>query len=187
MEDKLIFQSNRLTLRPFEATDIQEFQAYINDPELAGRRYLPQEFPNDLPLSSHQAEGVLQRWGQVDQEAHLAIVLRSDNSLIGHAEYEWDWDPHCLFITVVIAPVRQKQGYGSEALDLLLRHLFENTPAYNITGWMADWNNGARQFASKHGFKESGCSRREGLRQGAYYDEIVVDILRSEWQSRQEV
>jgi RimJ/RimL family protein N-acetyltransferase len=69
---------------------------------------------------------------------------------------------------------------------LLLHYLFENTPAHNVSGWLADWNQAARGFAQKHGFRESGRSRREGIRQGAYYDGILVNILRPEWEAGQE-
>jgi RimJ/RimL family protein N-acetyltransferase len=51
---------------------------------------------------------------------------------------------------------------------------------------MADWNQAGRAFARKHGFQESGRSRREGIRQGKYFDGILVGILRPEWIAKQE-
>lgn len=62
-------------------------------------------------------------------------------------------------------------------------YLFENTPANSISGWMADWNKAGSAFSRKLGFTESGRPRREGFREGAYFDGILVDILRSEYQS----
>jgi RimJ/RimL family protein N-acetyltransferase len=104
--------------------------------------------------------------------------------LIGHASCDWDWDPLCPSVAVVIAPSDQRQGYGSETLNLMLGYLFGHTPANNANAWMADWNRDALGFAKKHGFQESGRSRREGLWEGAFYDEIVMDLLRSEWPDR---
>jgi RimJ/RimL family protein N-acetyltransferase len=182
MPDPFTFQTQRLILRPFESEDLPALKACLNHPALTGRRYLPWGIPEDLPLSSGQVEDILQKWAGADREAHLAIVLRADETIIGHALFEWDWDPHCPFITVVVDPAYHRRGFGSETLRLLLRYLFENTPAYSVSGWMADWNQSARLFAREHGFHEGGCSRREGLRLGAYYDEILVDLLRPEWQ-----
>lgn len=179
------FQSRRLMLRPFEPEDVLALRDCLNHPDLEGRRYVPWVFPEDIPLSCKQVEEILVRWGKFEKGFHLALVLRESGELIGHASCEWEWDPHCPFVTVVIAPPRQRQGFGTEALQLLVQYLFENTPAHNVSGWMADWNQAALRFAEKFGFRESGRSRREGLRIGAYFDGVLVDLLRPEWQAIQ--
>jgi RimJ/RimL family protein N-acetyltransferase len=182
----MYFQTEKIELRPFESGDSQALQAYLNHPELSGRRYLPREFPDGIPLSSKQVEALIKQWGEGNNEAHLAIILSENGELIGHADIEWGWDPHSPWISVVIAPPYQHQGYGSQALRQILSYLFESTIAHNVSGWMADWDQAARAFASKHGFQESGRSRREGIRKGKYYDSVLVDILRPEWVAKQE-
>ena len=185
MPDSFLFQTERIFLRPFEPADLPALQAYLNHPELAGRRYIPWSFPEDLPLSAKQAEGIYNKWCEGENVSHLAVISQDKQEIIGHTELDWGWDPHCPFVAVLIAPSHQRQGYGSEVLRLLLRHLFENTPAHNVHSWMADWNQAARRFAQEHGFRESGRSRHEGLRQGKYFDAVLVDILRPEWQASQ--
>ena len=182
MPDSFLFQTVRIFLRPFEPGDLPALQAYLNHPELAGRRYIPWSFPEELPLSTKQVEGIYNKWCEGENESHLAVVSQDKQELIGHTQLDWDWDPHCPFVAVLIAPSHQRQGYGSEVLRLLLRYLFENTPAHNVHSWMADWNQAARRFAQEHGFRESGRSRHEGLRQGRYFDAVLVDILHPEWQ-----
>lgn len=185
MSVSFLFQTERTYLRPFEPADLSALQTYLNHPELAGRRYIPWGFSEDLPLSAKQVEGIYNKWCEGENEFHLAVVSQDKQEVIGHTELDWGWDPHCPFVAVLIAPSHQRQGYGSEVLSLLMRHLFENTPAHNVHSWMADWNQAARRFAKEHGFLESGCSRHEGLRQGKYFDAILVDILRPEWQASQ--
>jgi RimJ/RimL family protein N-acetyltransferase len=127
------FCSERTRLRSFELEDAPALHAGLNHPELAGQRYIPWGFSNDFPLSKKQVEGILEKWSEGEKAIHLAVELLSSQELIGHAEYEWEWDPHCPFVSVVIYPPHQHQGYGTEAAGRLLRYLFENTPAHNVS------------------------------------------------------
>ena len=180
----MFFQTEQIKLRPFEPDDASALQAYLNHPKLSGRRYIPRGFPEEVPLSKNQVEEIIKKWGEEKNEAHLAIVLTDRQDLIGHAELEWDRDPQTPWVSVVIARPYQRQGYGSQVLSLLMDYLFENTAAHNVSSWISDWNRAARSFTKKHGFRESGRSRREGFRQGAYYDSVLVDILRPEYKAR---
>lgn len=178
------FQGSTISLRPFEPGDVSALETYLNHPALIGRRYIPWKFPEVAPLSYKQVEGIYQRWSEAEKSLQLAIVQRENQALIGHAEFDWGWDPHCPSLSVVIAPTHQCQGYGSEALRLLLGYAFEYTPAHVISGWVAEWNQPARAFLDRHGFQEAGHLRRAGIRQGQYFDVVVADMLRSEWQQR---
>jgi len=179
-----LFQGGRIFLRAFEPQDLPAFHAYLNQPDLIGRRYIPWRFPSDLPLSLAQAEAILKTWAEGEHQLHTAIVLQQDETLIGHANAGWRWDRHCPNLDLVISPAYQQQGYGSEVLELLLAYFFENTPAHSLDGGMENWNQPAQSFAHKHGFTHSGTIRRTGLRQGAYYDWLNYDLLRPEWLDR---
>jgi RimJ/RimL family protein N-acetyltransferase len=183
-EARMYFQTEQIKLRPFEPEDLIALKAYLNHPKLGGRRYLPRGYPEDVPLSMSQVEGLIKKWGEEAREAHLGIEQTEKNELIGHAEFEWSWDPVAPWMSIVIARPYQRLGYGTQVAQLVMEFLFENTPAQSISGWMASWNQAGRSFSEKLGFKESGRSRREGFRQGAYYDGILVDILRSEYRSQ---
>ncbi|MGB5846696.1 MAG: GNAT family protein [Anaerolineales bacterium] len=177
----MYFQTEQIRLRPFELEDTSGLRAYLNHPKLGGRRYIPRGFSGEIPLSMGQVESIIKKWGEEKREAHLGIELSDKQELIGHAEFEWSWDPMMPWISVVIARPYQRRGYGTQVAQLIMGYLFENTPAHSISGWMADWNQAGRSFAEKLGFKENGRSRREGYRQSAYFDDILVDILRSEY------
>ena len=178
-----IFRNKNIFLRAFEPDDVSVLHAYLNHPALTGRRYIPWSISNDLPLSRAQAEAILEKWAKAEKQFHLAVVARDMEKVIGHANCDWGWDPHCPHISLVLAPDYHRQGYGSEALNVLLSYLFEHTQAHNVGGGMNDWNQAARAFAQEHGFSESGTMRRAGLRNGEFSDWIGVDILRPEWQA----
>jgi RimJ/RimL family protein N-acetyltransferase len=180
-EAGMYFQTQQIKLRPFEPQDVPVLRGYLNHPKLAGRRYLPHGFPDEVPLSTVQVEDVLKKWEQEKREAHLGIELSDRNELVGHVEFEWSWDPMAPWMSIVIARPFQRQGYGTQVAQLLMEYLFKSTPAHSISGWIADWNKAGRNFSRKLGFKESGRPRREGFREGAYFDGILVDILRPEF------
>jgi RimJ/RimL family protein N-acetyltransferase len=175
------FQGNSINLRPFEPDDAASLGAYLNDPDLAGRRYVPWTLPEFAPLSAAQVQGIVQEWNKAERELNLAVVRREGQEVVGHAGCDWSWDPHCPSVSVVIGPAYQRQGYGSEALSLLLGYVFEHTAAHVVACWIGDWNRPALAFAAHHGFREGGRMRRAGIRQGQYYDVIVTDLLRPEW------
>lgn len=186
MPETPIFQSERVALRAFEPEDIPGLQLYLNHPDLSGKRYIPGEFPDDIPLSKKQVDAICEKWSNQQSGFTLAVTLRESQNLIGHAGCDWGWDPLSPDSFLVITPVEQRKGYGSEVLQILLDYLFERTAAHNVSMWMADWNQAARQFSLKHGFQENGRWRRDGIRQGAFFDTITVDILRREWIARKE-
>ena len=175
------FRSDDISLRPFAASDAPALETYLNHPDLEGRRYLPGGLPEFAPLSRPQIEGLVDRWGKAENVLHLAVIQRESGELIGHAESDWGWDPHNPSVSVVIDPGRQRQGFGSQALRLLLDYLFAFTPAHNTTAWIAAWNAPALAFAAHRGFHQAGRLRRAGIRHGAYYDLVILDMLRLEW------
>ncbi len=176
--------NERVLLRPFEPEDAEALRVYLNDPALIGRRYLPWGFSDNRPLSRKQISKILEKWESTDNQAHFAITLTETSALIGHAFVFWGWDPHCPTIGLVIAPEHQRQGYGSEALTVLVRWVFGTMPAHNISAWVADWNEPARELFLKYGFTESGKARRDGVRNGKFFDEVFYDILRPEWEAK---
>lgn len=179
------FEGEKVRLRAFEPDDAAALWAYLNDPALAGRRYLPDEIPGEAPLSRGQVEKVLEGWAGDERALHLAVTLREGGALIGHASAEWDWDTHCPWIDVVIAPAYRHQGCGTEVIRLLLRFLFETSPAHVVTAGYASWNDEAHALFDELGFHHSGAMRCTGFRAGHPYDWVVVDLLRAEWQEKE--
>lgn len=179
------FRSDDVSLRPFSPDDALRLESYLNHPDLEGRRYIPWDFPEYTPLSLQQVEGIIQEWGKAENGLHLAVIERETGDLVGHAECDWEWEPHNPSVSVVIDPGHQRQGFGAQVLQMLMNYLFEFTPAHNTTAWIAAWNTPALAFATHHGFREAGRLRRSEIRHGVYYDLVILDILRPEWRSKE--
>jgi RimJ/RimL family protein N-acetyltransferase len=171
-------------LRPFEESDSVQLGKLLNRHELIGRRYLPHKYGDDLPLSSRAVENIIDKWVEGDKQATMAIISRETEQLVGYAGMGWGWDAHSPWLSVVIDPRSWRRGFGSEALELLLVHLFGSTVAHSISAWLPEWNREGLAFARAHGFAPSGRIRRAGVRDGAWYDTIPVELLRREWLAR---
>ncbi len=177
------FRTKQVLLRAFGPADVAPLRAYLNDPALAGRRYLPDGFSDAAPLSIRQVEGIVEHWQKEAESWTLAVLENASGELVGHVRADWEWDPHCPSACVVIAPVRQRRGLGSAALAIAVAYLFEETPAHVVSAWMASWNESALSFARANGFAEAGRRPCGGVHGGAFYSEAAFDLLRSEWAS----
>jgi RimJ/RimL family protein N-acetyltransferase len=175
------FHADRIILRPIEVEDAATLHAWFNHPDLLGRRYMPWDVSEGMPLSMQQVEAIVQKWAAPEKAMHLIVMLREHKIPVGYAECDWGWDTHTQSISVVIAPSYQRKGYGSEVLLLLLHYLFTSTPVHHVGCWIAHWNEAGRRFVERHGFQENGAMRRAGIREGRFYDLIMADILRPEW------
>jgi RimJ/RimL family protein N-acetyltransferase len=184
MSDMFKWVNERIILQAFEPEQVSLLCSHLNHPELVGRRYLPWEFPDDLPLSCQQAEAIYKKWIEKQKGFNLAIVLPEGRELIGHINCDWGWDTHCPYVSLVVYAPYQRNGYAGEALGIFLEYIFNNTPAYNISSRIEEWNMPALEFAQKSGFTKCGRSRRVRIRNGVSCDCILVDMLKDEWLTR---
>jgi RimJ/RimL family protein N-acetyltransferase len=73
------------------------------------------------------------------------------------------------------------KGYGSDALQLILRYAFRELNLYRV-GLDITANNGpAIRACEKAGFQREGAMRRAVSRDGQHIDRILMGILRDEW------
>ena len=175
------FCDSEIALRAFETVDAPALHAYLNDPALTGRRYVPDGFPDAAPLSVHQAEGVIDHWQKETESWTLAIVAVPSGELLGHARADWEWDPHSPSACVAVTPAHQRRGIGSAALAIALAFLFQETPAHVVSGWASSWNEPALSFMRRCGFHEAGRRPLGGVHAGVFYSDVAFDLLRPEW------
>jgi RimJ/RimL family protein N-acetyltransferase len=176
------FQSEQVKLRSFDHSDAPAWMEMLNHPGLSERRYLAEQYPAAAPLSARQVAALIDEWQAYEHGLQLAVMRLPEDKLVGYLSLDWGWDPHAPDLSLVMAPEHQRQGLGSQVLQLALRYLFLETPAYNVgADWVADWNQPAWNFLQKHGFKPCGVVRYAGQHNGRPYSALAADLLRSEW------
>lgn len=75
----------------------------------------------------------------------------------------------------------REKGYGTDAMRVLLRIGFDFLNLHRIELGVYPENERGIHVYQKVGFKEIGRKREARFMNGSYRDEIVMDILRTEW------
>jgi RimJ/RimL family protein N-acetyltransferase len=80
-------------------------------------------------------------------------------------------------------PAERNQGYGSEALSLMLRFAFDELNLHRVGAVVPGYNDGALRFFQRAGFVVE-ARRRDALhRFGRRWEAIHLGMLSSEWQN----
>jgi RimJ/RimL family protein N-acetyltransferase len=85
-------------------------------------------------------------------------------------------------LSVIVGyPEDRHQGYGAEAISMLLDYGFEELGLNRVGLSVFEFNEDAISTYEKLGFREEGCLRKALKRDGTFYDAILMSILESEW------
>ncbi len=97
------------------------------------------------------------------------IAIKNINHIMGHCE-----------IGYTVGEVFQGRGFGSKALKLLLKKIFQETSLRKIIAYVAADNLASRRIMQKSGFVQEGICREHYIINGTPTDEILYGILRSD-------
>ena len=75
------------------------------------------------------------------------------------------------------------KGYGTDATRTLLNFAFEELGLNRVELWVYDFNPRAIRAYEKAGFRKDGIRRQALYREGEFHDEILMCILRAEWEA----
>jgi aminoglycoside 6'-N-acetyltransferase len=162
----VILSGPRVTLRSATADDAGRLTSIRNEPEV-------------LRWWSHLEPGEMEEF--VRDERSLVIELEGE--VIGAVQYGEEADPMYRHanIDVYVTAARHGQGFGSEAVRVLARHLLEDRGHHRITIDPAATNTAAIRAYAKVGFRPVGVMRRyEQGPDGAWHDGLLMELLAGE-------
>ena len=116
---------------------------------------------------------------------NFAVRLLENNELLGNIGFNSIGEIHrTAEIGIMLGnPKYQRKGYGMEALNLLLDYGFSFLNLRNIYLKVFEYNEAAYNLYKKAGFREVGRLRKAVEIMGKTYDEIIMDMLKEEFQS----
>lgn len=175
----------RIRLRHVERDDLPKFVEWMNDPEVTRglSMYLPLSFDEEL----NWYEEVLKR---PNEERPLAVEVQQEEGwqLVGNSSFfSIDWRNRSAEIGIFIGDRSLwDQGYGTEAMQLLLQHGFATLNLHRIFLRVFAGNQRAIHVYEKIGFVHEGCQRQAEYHEGKFHDVLLMSVLRPEWDRRME-
>jgi len=115
---------------------------------------------------------------------HFMIRAKVDDRLMGKASIQWiEWANGNGWIRLGIGAAEdRRKGYGTQALQMLLRFAFAELNLFRVSAIIPEYNEGAVALLQKFGFVQEVCRRKSLERDGRRWDLYVFGLLRDEWQ-----
>ena len=119
-----------------------------------------------------------------NENKNFNIIDLNSNKLIGAIGLEkFNWTSRNAILGIFIGDENYRNnGYGTEAIKLLLEFGFKYLNLHSIRLSLLSVNERAHKCYLKCGFKDAGKSREEIFLNGKYYDKLYMDILEGEFE-----
>jgi diamine N-acetyltransferase len=172
----------RVRLRRTEREDLPCFVEWLNDPEV--RHGLAIYLPLSLAEEENWFENMLKS-PENERPLGIEIVTESGWKLIGNCGlFGIDWRIRMAEFGIFIgAKEHWNQGYGTEVVQLILKHGFNTLNLNRISLRVYANNPRAKRSYEKAGFVEEGIMRQAHYADGEYFDVYLMSVLREEWQA----
>ena len=172
---------DRIYLSPKGSTEeeIEKFTEWMNDfqvTDYTGRTSQITTYSSEKEYLENAEKGTDKRT--------FNIVNLEDDKLIGTVGLEHiHWVERSAVLGIFIGDKDfRSNGYGTEAIKLLLEYGFKYLNLHSIRLDLLSVNERAHKCYLKCGFKDTGASREEIFLNGKYYDKLHMDILESEFE-----
>jgi len=168
-------------LRALEPDDIEHCLRWFNDPLIT--RFLDH---GNFPISRLQQQEKLEEFSKSPTTVVLA-VCRDDNDFhIGNIGFHGisHIDRHAEIGLVIGERSLHRKGYGTAAIKLMLKYGFESLNLERIFLRVLSDNQSAIDCYQKTNFVQEGVLRAHAYKEGQYHDQIIMSLLRSEWEAQ---
>lgn len=168
----------KIYLSPIDKEDYVKYAEWVNDMDVA----IGMTFASML-INEESEKNALERLSKA--QFNFAIILKETNEVIGNVGLpSLDYINRIGEVGIFIGDKDNwGNGYGKEALSLLLDFGFNLLNLNNIFLKVYSFNKQAIKCYSKIGFKEAGRLREAKIIGCNKYDEVYMDILANEFKS----
>ncbi|MBI0583094.1 MAG: GNAT family N-acetyltransferase [Methanomassiliicoccus sp.] len=172
-----MLEGRLVRLRAIENGDLLLFVKWINDPDVSF--FLQFEPPMSLEDEATWYHHMLNSRDKV-----FAIETR-EGRLIGNIGLVGlDWRSRKTDIGIMIGEKDAwSQGYGTDAITVLLRYLFEELNLNRVGLYTDATNLRALRCYEKCGFVREGVVRQHRFSNGRYIDSVQMSVLRQDWEA----
>ncbi|GAA1127092.1 GNAT family protein [Citricoccus alkalitolerans] len=145
----------------------------------------PADSEGQVPWSVDELAEIYARWSRAKDRIVWVIEETATGRIVGESVLnDLDEDNLSCGFRIWISGARDR-GLGSEAVELTLRHAFEDQGLHRVSLEVYAFNPRARHVYEKAGFRLEGTLREALLFDGEWVDAHVMGILDEQWRSRQ--
>ena len=173
-----MLQGERVVLRPIQAWDRERLYELVETIEM---RALSSTTP-PLPLSLDEIEARDKRWVEERNADSAWFAVDVDAELIGICGlHEIDHYQQHAEVGIRLGKPYWRQGHGQDAVRTLIAYGFQHLNLAKISLRVLADDERAVGAYRKVGFVEEGRLRAHAWYDGARHDELVMAVLREEW------
>jgi RimJ/RimL family protein N-acetyltransferase len=174
-----MYRGEKVELAAVQREYLPQYVAWLNDWEIAQYLNPGVAMPLNLDDETEWYENRRKREGNY----LFAILTLAENRLIGNCGlHHVDFKNRSATFGIFIGDKDYwGKGYGTDATRTLLQFGFEELGLNRVELEVYDFNQRALRAYEKAGFRRDGVHRQGLFRHGAFHDEIIMCILREEW------
>ena len=167
-------------LRRHTTANLAAIRRWYSDPEIGrlARR-------SEAPMTDDEIERYFERYVVGPESLAMAVHERRTGRLIGSCAFSaLDSDNGSALYHITIGEKDTwGRGHGTEATRLMLDHAFETLGLHRIALTVFAFNERAIRAYRRCGFVVEGRSREAIWRDGEFWDELWMSVLRPDWEA----
>lgn len=173
-----ILQGDLVQLAPLSRDDLPLYVRWFSNLEFTA--YLGQT--GFAPTEQDESEWLDRTLKHSATQVTFGIVVRETDTLVGNVSLmEIDQKHGTATLGIAIGePAVYGLGYGTEATRLMVEYGCYFLNLWSIRLWYVDFNRRGERAYQKAGFREVGRLRETFLLGDQRYDQVLMDIVRSE-------
>ena len=146
---QIIIENDRLQIVKMNKS--MYFDIYQNSLDKDNRKYVPDEVFDCLEEASEVVNHIISAYGSEDGPFVYSVIRKKDNINLGYVQLvklEEGWE-----IGYHIAAIFTGNGYATEAVNLFIKYIQNNTNVKQIFGIALAANKASRRVLEKYGFE----------------------------------
>lgn len=174
-----LLRGDVVRLRSLSEKDLPKLVSWWNDPA-----WKPYQSGVVAPSSDMSVAEQFRSWSKNNNSGDFGFSIEEikTGQLLGHVTL-WGIDPVVRIgnIGIIIGGEHVDQGFGTDAIRVLLRFSFEELRVNKVELCVWEFNLRAAHVYKRLGFKTEGVRREATFHNGRYWSQIQMGMLNSEY------
>ncbi|MBM7660324.1 diamine N-acetyltransferase [Bacillus mesophilus] len=173
---KPLIMGKKVTLRPFTEGDFPYIEECLKDPEVIKLTGSTPDFHRESIYKWYQTRN------DQTERLDLAIVDPAQDILVGEVVANlYDESSQSMNFRILIGPRGRDRGLGTEATQLFIDYIFQNSNLDHLNLAVYDFNPRAKKVYEKIGFVTVSIDEKDLECEGDWIDFINMKLTRIDW------